>query len=88
MKSSKQKQKLYIKFLKNRPRIHGNTFKSYKQLFEKIKNNSKGNLLQPPTSTQNIHKKTWNIMKEIIGKNKLKINTFPKRINVNNGTDI
>ena len=40
-KSSKQKQKLYIKFLKNKSTTNNNKYKTYKQMFEKIKKVSK-----------------------------------------------
>ena len=40
-KSSKQKQKLYIKFLKHPSYKNEMTYKTYKNLFEKMKNKSK-----------------------------------------------
>ena len=88
MKSSKQKQKLYIKFLKNKSTRNETNYKNYKNLFEKIKNNSKKNhysslILQ----YQGNVKKTWSIMKEIIGKNKLHSNNSPQRLTIN-GEDI
>ncbi|XP_065679652.1 uncharacterized protein LOC136094047 [Hydra vulgaris] len=68
-KSSKTKQKLYIKYLKNRNEVNLSIYKQYKNLFEKIRKNSKkiyySKLLQ---NTNGDIKKSWNIMKEIIGK--------------------
>ena len=40
-KSSKQKQRLYEKFLKNRTEKHELVYKTYKKLFESIKKHSK-----------------------------------------------
>ena len=34
--------------------------------------------------TTSLHKKTWSVMKEIIGKSKLKSTDFPRRLNVDN----
>ena len=87
-KSSKQKQKLYIKFLKKRSKINESNYKNYKNLFEKIKNNLKkphySNLLLKHQSNV---KKTWTIMKEIIGKSKLQSKNLPRRVIIN-GNDI
>ena len=47
IKSSKQKQKLYIKFLKRPTYKNETTYKIYKNLFEKTKNRSK--ILKSPT---------------------------------------
>ena len=41
IKSSKRKQKLYNKFLKNKSIINEQNYKSYKGLFEKVKKTSK-----------------------------------------------
>ncbi|XP_065660434.1 uncharacterized protein LOC136084295 [Hydra vulgaris] len=80
-KSSKTKQKLYIKYLKNRNEVNLSIYKQYKNLFEKIRKNSKkiyySKLLQ---NTNGDIKKSWNIMKEIIGKKNTKTNTLPDRI--------
>ncbi|XP_065658746.1 uncharacterized protein LOC136083274 [Hydra vulgaris] len=63
-KSSKTKQKLYIKYLKNRNETNVTTYKEYKNLFEKIRKNSKrvyySKQLQKSKSD---NKKTWNILK-------------------------
>ncbi|XP_065639571.1 uncharacterized protein LOC136072316 [Hydra vulgaris] len=67
-KSSKKKQKLYIKYLKNRSEANLNVYKQYKNLFEKIKKNSKKNFYSNKIKNSNGNiKKTWDIIKEIIG---------------------
>ena len=40
-KSSKNKQKLYIRYLKSRTFVNETKYKNYKNLFERIKNASK-----------------------------------------------
>ncbi|XP_065675816.1 uncharacterized protein LOC136092023 [Hydra vulgaris] len=83
-KSSKTKQRLYVKYLKNRNEENLSTYKQYKNLFEKIRKHSKkvyySKLLQ---KTNGDTKKTWNIMKEIIGKKYIKTNSLPDRIIIN-----
>ena len=65
-KSSKRKQKLYKKCLKHRTQETELAYKSYKNLFESLKKKAKKNYLNTNA------KKTWSIMKELIGKVKLK----------------
>ena len=77
-KSSKRKQKLYEKFLKNRSIQNEKIYKDYRKLFETITMKSKRKyysekLLQFQGDT----KKTWLIMKEVIGKYKLIHSTLP-----------
>jgi hypothetical protein len=83
-KSSKTKQRLYVKYLKNRNEENLSTYKQYKNLFEKIGKHSikiyYSKLLQ---KTNRDTKKTWNIMKEIIGKKYIKTNSLPDRIIIN-----
>ena len=59
-------------------------YKNYKNLFEKIKKISKkafyANLLNEAKDSA---KKTWDIMKEIIGKKKTTTNVLPKELSVN-----
>ena len=70
-KSSKRKQRSYEKFLKRRTRENENHYKTYKNLFEKIKKNSKKNYYQRKLElNENNIKNTWKVMKEIIGKSK------------------
>ena len=87
-KSSKQKQKLYNKFLKKRNNTNETTYKNYKNLFEKIKNASKKQYYSRLIlKYQRNIKKTWNVMKEIIGKSKLQSEKFPRKISIE-GNDI
>ena len=70
-KSSKRKQRSYEKFLKRRTIENENHYKTYKNLFEKIKKNSKKNYYQRKLElNENNIKNTWKVMKEIIGKSK------------------
>ncbi|XP_065675798.1 uncharacterized protein LOC136092005 [Hydra vulgaris] len=84
-KSSKKKQKLYIKYLKNRNEANLNVYKQYKNLFEKIKTNSNKNYYSNKIKNTNGDiKKTWDIMKEIIGIKTCKINSLPAQIVIDN----
>ena len=80
-KSSKQKQKLYIKFLKHNTEASKIEYKNYKNLFEKLRKKSKQSYY---SSLINQHKnnsgKIWQIMKEIIGKKKSKSDSLPKML--------
>ena len=84
-KSSRQKQKLYDKFLKNRTRENEIRYKTYKNLFESIKTKSKkmyysNKLLKYKDDAR----KTWSIMKDIIGKAKISKSFLPPKIRINN----
>ncbi|XP_065684380.1 uncharacterized protein LOC136096739 [Hydra vulgaris] len=84
-KSSKKKQKLYIKYLKNRSEANLNVYKQYKNLFEKIKKNSKKNFYSNKIKNSNGNiKKTWDIIKEIIGTKHCKSNCLPVQIVIDN----
>ena len=84
IKSSKQKQKLYIKYLKNKSYRNEQRYKQYKHLFEKIKKNSKKNHFSRLLFLhKNNAKKTWDTIKEAIGKSKIKGNKFPKFMSIN-----
>ncbi|XP_065642572.1 uncharacterized protein LOC136074196 [Hydra vulgaris] len=82
IKSSKKKQRLYEKFLKNKTYQNEKKYKIYKNLFENLKKKAKKNYFSK--SLQNNignNKKTWDIIKEVIGKNKQDHgNTLPKYI--------
>ena len=85
-KSSKLKQKLYIKFLKNKNSKNEQIYKSYKNLFKKIRKKSKNIYYSSLIAHhQNNSKKIWNIMKEITGKVKSNYNDFPKALKTNEG---
>ena len=80
-KSSKRKQKLYEKFLKRRTPENKDTYKSYKNLFEIIKRKSKKNFHSAKLiKIQGDTKKTWCIMKELIGKSGIDKSFFPQKV--------
>jgi len=80
-KSSKRKQKLYEKYLKHKTYKNEIKYKNYKNLFEKIKKHSKKNyyakLLE---KTHGNTQKTWNVIKQIIGKNKCPKHNLPQKL--------
>ena len=68
-KSSKRKQKLYETFLKHRAILNEEKYKAYKNLFELVKRKSKKSYFSKKIlQYKNNMKKTWSVMKEIIGK--------------------
>ena len=68
-KSSKRKQKLLNKFLKNRNNQNEYEYKNYKKLFESIKKGAKRNYFSSLIiKYKNNIKKTWHVIKEAIGK--------------------
>ena len=70
-KSSKTKQRLYIKFLKNKSAKSEEKCKNYKNLFEKLKIKSKKNYYASLLNKYKYDtKRTWQVMKEITGKQK------------------
>ena len=83
-KSSKQRQKLYINFLKNKSIQNKQIYKNYKHSFEKPCKKAKQTYYQSILKDcQNDVTYTWEIMKEITAKNKVSSNRFPKSINAN-----
>jgi len=85
IKSSKKKQKLYIKYLKSRNEANLNAYKQYKNLFEKIKKISKKNYYSNRIkNSKGDIKKTWDVIKEIIGNKNCKPNSLPTQIVINN----
>ena len=84
LKSSKPKQKLYEEFLKNRSIQNEKIYKNYRKLFEKIIMKSKRKYYSEKfLQFQGDAKKTWRIMKEVIGKFKLIYSTFPRKTVIN-----
>ena len=82
-KSSKKKQRLYLKFLKKRNEKTKKEYQDYKKLFESIKKRSKKLYFSKLIlKYKNNIKKTWQVIKEAIGKEKYKQN-LPKKILVN-----
>ena len=84
IKSSKKKQKLYNNFLKHKTYKNEKKYKTYKNLFETLKLKSKKNYYAKLINKyKNNIKKTWQVIKEIIGKTKLISNNLPRRLIVN-----
>ena len=77
--SSKRKQKLYEEFLKKKPSKNEREYTDYKQLFEKIKKDSKKKCFQEKLSFyKNGIKNTWKTLKDVTGKTKINENRLPK----------
>ena len=85
-KSSKKKQRLYEKFLKNRTPQNEET---YKNLFETIKKRLKKKFYSEKLQQKfkGDAKKTWSVMKKILRKCNTKSSTLPTKITVSK-TDI
>ena len=79
-KSSKQKQRLYEKFLKYCTEKHELLYQTYKRFFESIRKHSKKlhfcNLI---LKYKNNIKKTWEVIKESIAKTNCHDQAFPKK---------
>ena len=81
LKSSKRKHKLYETFVKKRIPLNENIYKAYKSLFESLKKKSKKNYYtRHHENYQNDIKKSWDVIKEIIGGAKSTKGIFPKRM--------
>ena len=79
LKSSKRKQKLFEKFVKKRSPRNENIHKAYESLFESLKKKSKRNYYTRRLENyQNGIKKSWDVIKEIIGGTKSTKGIFPK----------
>ena len=62
-----------------------NVYKHYKQLFEKIKKDSKKTYFQEKRSFyKNDNKDTWKTLKDVIGKTKINETRLPKKIALEN----
>ena len=82
-KSSRKKQRLYEKFLKQRNSKNEEAYKVYKNLFEKLKKQSKKLYFQNKFKKyENDIKNTWKIMKSIIGKSSVHNDNFPKSLSI------
>ena len=80
-KSSKRKQRLYTKFLKIRNQKRETEYKNYKKLFESTKRRSKKlHFSKLILKHKNNIKKTWQIIKKAIGKEKCNQHRFPTKI--------
>ena len=83
-KSSRKKQHLYEKFLKHKTTKALETYKNYKNLFEKIKKSSKKHYYQNKLEKcKNNLKTTWKAIKEIIGKSKVFRQNLPNNLKIN-----
>ena len=82
-KSSKAKQRLCIKFLKTKTFKDESKYKNYKSLFKELRKKAKmtyySKLLHKYKTDS---KRTWQVMKEITGKQKAKSNLLPREIKV------
>jgi len=88
LRSSKMKQKLYNKYLKSKADKDHEKYRHYKNLFEKLKIKAKESYYKNKiTQYQSNAKKTWDVIKEILGKQKLNAKKLPNNITVN-GQDI
>ena len=80
LKSSKKKQRLYEKFLKSKTIKNEQKYKTYKNLFEKLKKSAKKNYYSEQLiKFHGNAKRTWDILKEVTGKSK-NSNDFPNYI--------
>ena len=78
VKLSKNKQKLYGKFLKNRNPEKQQNYKQYKTHFESLKKKSKRNYyLDLIDSCKYNIKKTWDIIKKLLESKELPMPLFP-----------
>ena len=85
VKSSKKKQRLYVKFLKNRNPEKELNYKQYRTLFESLKKKSEKTYYSDLIDSHKYNiKKTWNIMKEIIGNKRVTHAPLPNFITVKN----
>ena len=85
VKSSKKKQRLYENFLNNRNPEKEVNYKQYKTLFECLKKKSKKNYYSNLIESHKYNiKKTWKILKEIIGNKRVTNAPFPNFVTVKN----
>ena len=79
-------QRLYIKSLKSKSTESEEKCKNYKNLFEKLKIKSKKNYYASLLNKYKYDtKRTWQVMKEITGKQKKKSSSLPKAIKTKQG---
>ena len=89
MKFSKQKQKLYCKFLKSRTKESEVIYKAYMNLFEAIRKKSKiTHYSKLFAKYRNDIKSTWKIINDIISNTKNKQKDLPEKLVINNTTVI
>ena len=84
----KRNKDSYEIFFKNRTPKNEEIYKTYENLFETIKRRSQKNFYSEKLQKfKGDAKKTWSVMKEILGKCTTKSSTLPTKITVNK-TDI
>ena len=81
-KLSKKKQRLYEKFLWSRNYRNEKAYKLYRNLFEKLKFQSKKLYFQSKLKQYNNFKSILKIMKVIIGNSKAYNDKFPKSLDI------
>ena len=87
LKSSKRKQKLYEKFLKRKTYKNEKNYKAYKNLFEKVKKQSKFNYYSECfRKAEGNSRKTWTTINEIIGHSQNAANSLPNQLNYKDKT--
>ena len=85
-KSSKQKQKQYIKFLKSKNPENELIYKNYKKLFENLRKKFKQNYyLDLLEKHKDNVKQGWYVLKEITGKVQKKNQSLPTTLETKNG---
>ncbi|XP_065662556.1 uncharacterized protein LOC136085195 [Hydra vulgaris] len=85
IKCSRTKQKLYNKFLKNKSTTNEKNYKAYNYFYiDLLKKTKKNYYSKQFTNCKLDTKKTWAVINGILGKNKNKTSSLPKRININN----
>ena len=89
MKSSKQKQKFYDKFVKSRAKENEVIYKVYKNLFDAIRNKWKRiYYCEIFAKYKNDIKNAWKFINEIISNTKNKWKDLPEKLVINNTTVI
>ena len=84
-KSSKQKQKLYIKFLKSKNPEDEFIYKNYKNLFENLRKKYKQNIYSNLSEKDKENaKRRWQILKKITGKVEKKNKSLPRTLETKN----
>ena len=83
--SSKQKQKLYIKFLKSKNPEDEFIYKNYKNLFENLRKKYKQNIYSNLSEKDKENaKRRWQILKKITGKVEKKNKSLPRTLETKN----
>ncbi|XP_065679825.1 uncharacterized protein LOC136094139 [Hydra vulgaris] len=85
VKSSKRKQKLYIKFLKSKKENDEIAYKTYKKFFQNSVKQAKIYYYSNQLDKNKFDiKKTWSIINEVTGREKKKLSCLPQKVIINN----